>query len=267
MSKIKRFKPFKSIRLALRRWIQRFRDYADHCIQSGFVPLTFGPAQFIARQLARLMVFIQLGRLRIIGEGNLRLAGRFIFCPNHSAMFDAPVLYAIMKRKESVRYMTAFEEMRGLWGLKAIAMGATGCFPVDRTRGKSVIEPAIEILVNGQNLAIFPEGKISETGACLPFKKGPAIIATSALQRLESGERVGIIPINIHYHLRDVATARSGDFRKMGFKWRGGVTVTVGEPIYLDEVKGMSPDEIMEKVHKAVCRAQDCALRLGCPIQ
>ena len=244
-------------------WRKRFREYAERCIESGFVPLSFGWVQFITRQLARILVFVQLGRLRLIGAGNLRLKGRFIYCPNHSSLFDAPVLYSVMNRPR-VRYMTAMEEMRGLWGLKAVVMGAMGSFPVDRTKGKSVIQPAIDMLVKGNPLVIFPEGKISATGECLPFKKGPALIGKAALAQLPEGERVGIVPINIFYHKRDVATAKE-DFFKMGLKWRGGVTVTAGEPIYLDGHTDCSEEEIMNLVRKTVCQAQAAAKSAGCP--
>jgi 1-acyl-sn-glycerol-3-phosphate acyltransferase len=117
----------------------------NQCLTSGFIPRTFLPLQLLARILARIQVFIQLGRVRIIGAENLKPKGRVIFCPNHSAMFDAPVIFSIMKLWP--RYMTAYEEMRGLWGLKAVAMGAFGCFAVDRSKGKTVLEPAIKVPV------------------------------------------------------------------------------------------------------------------------
>lgn len=249
---------FKRAKQGLSNRVQRFRAYAEHCLESGFIPLTFWPVQFIARQLAKLVFYIQLGRLRVIGEDNLKIPGQFVFCPNHTSMFDAIVLYALFNRKESVRYMTAYEEMRGLWGLKAIVMGALGCFPVDRTKGKSVIEPAVEVLANGQCLAIFPEGKISPIGVCQPFKMGAAIIATAAQARIGDKGKIGIVPINILYHRRDPATATK-NFWQVGFKWRGGVTVTVGQPLYISDMNGKSLAEIMEQVRKTVCQAEASA--------
>lgn len=250
--------PFRRLMRTLRNWKQRVKEYSTHCLQSGFIPSTYGPAQFVGRYIAKLIVFFQLGKLRVIGKENLQIPGRFIFCPNHSSMFDAPVLYSIMARR-NVRYMCAYEEMRGFWGLKAILMGAMGTFAVDRSKGKSVIEPAVEVLVSGQCLSIFPEGRVSETEACQPFKKGAAIIGAAALKRIPAGERIAIVPVNIKYHHRHDATART-NYIKMGLKWRGGVTVTVGEPLYLDEMKDVSPDEIMDRVRKLICNVQhNCA--------
>lgn len=252
------------VRLRIRDWRARFDDYAQKCVTSGFIPYMFWPVQLIARLLANLVVFIQLGRLRIIGAENLRINGRFIFCPNHSSMFDAVIMYAIMRRNDGPRYMTAFEEMRGLWGLKAVVMGALGCFPVDRTKGRSVIEPAINMIVQGGSLVIFPEGKISPTGECLPFKMGPAIIGLTAMERLGGDDKVAIVPMNLHYHKRDVATANKF-FTECGLKWRGGVTVTIGKPIYLNDLETTHPEEVMAVAHRFVCRAQAEANRLGCP--
>jgi 1-acyl-sn-glycerol-3-phosphate acyltransferase len=147
--------------------------------------------------------------------------------------------------------------MRGLWGLKAIAMGAFGCFAVDRSKGRTVIDPAIKVLVQGSPLVVFPEGKISNTGTYLPFKKGSAIIAISAFEQIQQKDRVGIVPIHICFGKRDEKTA-GGPYGAMAFKWRGGVTITVGKPIYLDAVAPMNADSVTEEVRKAIVN-QACA--------
>jgi 1-acyl-sn-glycerol-3-phosphate acyltransferase len=230
-------------------WRKKYREYATLCLTSGFIPTTFLPLQFIARLLARLWLFIQVGRVRVVGADNLSTSGRIIFCPNHSSMLDAILIYAIMKRWP--RYMTAYEEMRGVGGLKAIVMGAFGSFPVDRTQGKTVLEPAIKVLMSGQPMVLFPEGKISPTGEYLPFKRGAAVIANSTYERLAMKEPVAIVPIHICYHKRDVTSA-GGPYSRMGLKWRGGVTVTVGKPIYIHELPSRKPEDVMAVVRGAV---------------
>ncbi|MBK7750702.1 MAG: 1-acyl-sn-glycerol-3-phosphate acyltransferase [Candidatus Obscuribacter sp.] len=52
-------------------------------------------------------------------------------------------------------------------------MGAFGCFAVDRSKGRTVIEPAIKVLENGESLVVFPEGK-SPTPALICLSKGPS---------------------------------------------------------------------------------------------
>lgn len=240
-------------------WRKRFREYATQCLTSGFIPKTFLPLQFVARILARLWLYTQVGRVRIVGADNLLTPGRVIFCPNHSSMFDAIVIYAVMKRFP--RYMTAYEEMRGVGGLKAVAMGAFGCFPVDRAQGKTVLEPAIKVLTSGQPMVIFPEGKISPTGEYLPFKKGPAVIANTTHERLGMKEHVAIVPIHICYHKRHAPTA-GGPYGRMGLKWRGGVTVTVGKPIYIHELPSRQPGDVMAVVRGAI-KMQACPTTPG----
>jgi 1-acyl-sn-glycerol-3-phosphate acyltransferase len=236
-------------RLFVSNWRRRFREYRDLCLTSGFIPRSFRPLQLVGKYLAKIWVLIQVGRIRIVGAENLTAPGRVIYCPNHSSMFDAPIVFSLMKRMP--RYMTAYEEMRGLWGLKAIAMGAFGCFAVDRSKGRTVIDPAIKVLVHGSPLVIFPEGKISHTGTYLPFKKGSAIIALSAYEQIQKKDRVGIVPIHICYGKRDEKTA-GGPYGAMAFKWRGGATITVGTPIYLDEITPMDADSVTEAIRKYI---------------
>jgi 1-acyl-sn-glycerol-3-phosphate acyltransferase len=207
----------------------------------------------IIKYVCALWVYIQVGRLSVFGENNLSIDGHIIYCPNHSSMFDALIIYSIMKRQP--RYMAAYEQMQGAGGLKQVLMGAAGCFPVDRERGATVLQPAIDALVNERCLVIFPEGKISESGQYLPFKTGSARIAIAACERLGHQAKVGIVPINICYHQRDNATAGAG-YGKIGFKWRYGATVTIGEPIYVHEVQPLTPKKVTQVVRAAIVSQQ-----------
>ncbi len=194
-------------------------------------------------------MFIQVGRIRIIGAENLKPQGRVIFCPNHSSMFDAPVIFSVMKRYP--RYMTAYEEMRGLAGLKAVVMGAFGCFAVDRSRGKTVLEPAINVLLQGDPLVIFPEGKISGTGEYLPFKKGSALIAIGACEKLGPHGKGGHRS-DSHLLPWTRRCNREWPHGAMGFKWRKGATVTVGKPIWIHDLDPLTPENVTDQVRIAI---------------
>jgi 1-acyl-sn-glycerol-3-phosphate acyltransferase len=122
--------------------------------------------------------------------------------------------------------------------------------PVDRTHGRTVIEPAIELVVQGNPLLMFPEGRISPDGTFLPFKLGAAFIGLGALVRLVPGGRIGIVPTALCYNRRDVASATN--YFKMGFKWRAGATIVFCKPIWLDELTDRDPAHIMELVREAI---------------
>jgi len=234
-------------------WLQRYREYAANCTTSGFIPTEHRGLQRFGKLLSRLWTWIQVGEVRVVGRENLDAPGRLIYCPNHSAMLDAVVIYPLMPL--GTRFMGAVEEMRGMGGLKAIIMGAAGCYPVDRKRGKTVILPSIELLVKGKRITLFPEGKISPTGTYLEFKKGAAWIAIGAAEALGQKEPVGIIPIHICYGTRDVESAT--DFGKMRLRWRRGVTITVGKPVYVHEVKPVTADAVIARIKDDIT-SQSC---------
>ncbi len=233
---------------------RRFREYANNCVTSGFIPTDNRTFRRFGKFVAKLWSFVQVGEVKVVGEENLHAPGRLIFCPNHSAMLDAVVLYPYIP--DRTRFMSAVEEMRGFWGLKAIVMGALGSYAVDRSRGKTVIAPSIELLTAGRCINMFPEGKISPTGTYLEFKKGAAWIALGACEALQHKEPVGLVPIHICYGTRDEASAL--DFGKMRLKWRRGVTITVGKPIYLHDINPLTPDAVIARI-KDVITSQDCA--------
>jgi 1-acyl-sn-glycerol-3-phosphate acyltransferase len=65
--------------------------------------------------------------------------------------------------------------------------------PVDRSNKEAAIasvERAIDVLRDGINLSIFPEGTRSRDGRLLPFKKGPFHLA------MESG--VDVLPVSVY---------------------------------------------------------------------
>ena len=233
---------------------QRYNDYAKLCATSGYIPEVrhwlLGPT----RLFMRLWRYVQLGKTRFFGAENLAVNQRVIFCGNHSSFFDAIVMHPDLKGV--VRYMGAYESMSGICGLKQIALTAIGAFPVDRTRGKTVIAPAINLLVSGQRLMIYPEGKIDNSGKLGPFKLGPAIIAMAAHKELQGKQPVGIVPFHIHYHKRNVKTGNTFNYLKMGFSWRGGITVYVGKPIWVHEHPELNPEQFMALVRSKILEMQ-----------
>lgn len=236
-----------------RMW-QRYNDYAKLCSSSGYTAEVQNWLLAPSRLFMRVWRYVQLGPTRIVGKENLAIKERVIFCGNHSSFFDAIVMHPDLQGV--VRYMGAYESMSGICGLKQIALTAIGAFAVDRSRGKTVVGPATNLLVKGERLMIYPEGKIDNSGKLGPFKMGPAVIATAAHKELGGRAPVGIVPFHICYHKRNVKTGNTFNYLKMGFSWRGGVTVYVGKPIWMHEHPDWTPEQIMDLLRTRILAFQ-----------
>lgn len=235
-------------------WPGAYRRHIDKITTSGYLGQPSPALRSFARQLFRVLAFIWVGRVRIIGERTVQLPERLIFCPNHSSLLDAVVMFSSMKRP--VRAMGAYETLRAGGGLVGIFLTKIGVFPVDRAHGSTVIGPATDLVVAGESLCMFPEGRISPTGELLPFKLGAAVIGMCADDRLGRRERIGYVPVQICYHRRHNETALN--FWKMGFRWRAGATITICEPIWLDQIAGRNPQKVMDLIRDSIAAC-------GCP--
>lgn len=234
------------------RALKRYNDYVRLCLTSGYVAKTrkwlLGPSRLVFAAWR----FMQVGPTKVVGAENLRLNARLIFCPNHSSLLDAIVIHPSLHG--AVRYMGAYESMQGLCGLKPILLTAIGAFAVDRQNGNTVVEPATKLLVAGERLMIFPEGKIYNSGKLGRFKLGPARIARAAYDRLSGKEDVGIVPVHICYGKRHEKSGETFNFFKMAFFWRGGCTIYVGKPIWISQNKALTDCQLMDLVKQGICR-------------
>jgi len=141
--------------------------------------------------------------------------------------------------------MAAHDQFAGLGGLRAIVMAASGAFAVDKSRGRQVIEPAIDLLASGKALMVFPEARINPTGCYSDWKRGVGWISLGAWKRINKEKRIALIPMHLCYGRRDPDSA-GGGYGKMGLRWRAGATVTVGKPIYLDEIEDPTAEKITQ---------------------
>lgn len=233
---------------SLKRWRISFWAYVRLSNTSGFIPRTFLPMQLFAWLVARAWVFVQVGQIKVVNAYRLDHAGPVIFTPNHSSMFDAFVMYVIVKRW--AKYMTAVEMMRPLNGIQGLVLGSVGSFAVDRVNGSTVLDPAIKVVANGNDMVIFPEAKISPSGELIRFKSGPARIARGAARQRNS--RVTLMPVRICFGKRDVATANVDNYLLMGLKWRGGVTVTILPPVFIEPDSAYAEEDAMALVRQTI---------------
>lgn len=134
-------------------------------------------------------------RVTIDGRENLPAEGGNIFCPNHPGTgFDVyiPHLFVEGDLRTMVR-ITRFENPA-----LASFSEATGAYPVDRNHvDEATKEHSLEVLREGHDLLLFPEGRHSEVmGQVGRLKRGAASFALKAPARQ-------VVPVAYHFQADD----------------------------------------------------------------
>lgn len=167
------------------------------------------------------------------GLENLPAEEGVVIASNHRSYADPVLLTMYMKRP--VKYMAKEELFRNK--LFAAFIRMLGAFPVKRGSGDmKVIEDSVNILKNGNNLVIFPEGTRSKENKVGRGKTGVAMIAAKA--------GADVLPVGICFEgnklkFRSRLTVKIG--RLIRYEELG---VTDGSPKELKAVKKRIMDEI-----------------------
>lgn len=131
---------------------------------------------------AQLMkTLLQLGlklffKVEVHGLENLKKAGdKAVIVGNHVSLLDAPVLAAFLPGKP----MFALHSQVAQWWWVKPWLKLIDAFPLDPTNPYS-IKGLIEEVKTGKHCVIFPEGRLTETGALMKIYEGPGMIADKA---------------------------------------------------------------------------------------
>jgi acyl-[acyl-carrier-protein]-phospholipid O-acyltransferase/long-chain-fatty-acid--[acyl-carrier-protein] ligase len=128
----------------------------------------------VLRALGRL-IFGFFFRLEVKGLENIPEGGRVVFAPNHVSLLDGPLLNAVLPREAS---FAVNSQIATAWWVR----------PFLRFINAHLLEPtrplAARALVHavraGERIVIFPEGRITVTGALMKVYDGAAMIADKA---------------------------------------------------------------------------------------
>ncbi|MBI4850107.1 MAG: 1-acyl-sn-glycerol-3-phosphate acyltransferase [Nitrospirae bacterium] len=179
------------------------------------------------------------GGIEIKGLENVPLKGGAIIAANHVSYIDPPLLGAVTPRRATFMARKGLFELLWLnWFIKHYAI------PVNRERTQpSTIKETIRRLKGGELIAIFPEGRRSESGEMMKAKRGVGMIVSLS--------KVPVVPTLI---------AGSEDVLPVDAKWlrRGKITVVFGKPIYYTPTaleKGTRDDRLHEEISEKVMTA------------
>jgi 1-acyl-sn-glycerol-3-phosphate acyltransferase len=120
-----------------------------------------------------------------------------LLAPTHRSRWDALMLPRAAGRRvtgRDCRFMVTLDEMTGLqgWFLQRL-----GCFPVNPRRPTAAsLRFAVELLEDGQQLVVFPEGRIMQDDGPLRLMQGLARLTALAEGQ---GVAVPVVPVGIGY--------------------------------------------------------------------
>lgn len=157
------------------------------------------------------------GSVTVLDGQHLPQGGPVLLAPTHRSRWDALLLPHAAGRRVSgrdCRFMVTIDEMRGLqgWLLRRL-----GCFAVDQTRPSLLsLRYAVELLQQGQQLVVFPEGRIKrDEQTPIRVQQG---LARLALLARSQGLDVPVVPIGLAYQHRPA-------------RWRDRTAVCFGPPL------------------------------------
>ena len=177
---------------------------------------------------------------------SIPLNSSIILAPTHRSRWDGLVLTMAMGRRitnKDCRFMVTKSEMRGIqgWFLKRL-----GCFSINQlSPSLSVLRYAIDLIVRGEQLVVFPEGKINKLGKKLVLKEGLYRLARLATKRTKS---IIIVPIGIAYS-------------KVSPKFRSEFCLSLGKPIEMNNYLNLNIKEFNEFLNERILNEEKLALK------
>ncbi|MBW3623709.1 MAG: 1-acyl-sn-glycerol-3-phosphate acyltransferase [Armatimonadetes bacterium] len=195
-----------------------------------------------------------LGGMRVEGREHVPLKSSAILVPNHSSDLDPAFVAMALPRMAWYMAKTELFTMR-VFGLPlGPLIRLMQAFPVRREAAladRTALRTAEEKLKSGELLVLFPEGKLTETGALQPFQPGAALIA------LRTG--VPVIPVGL------IGTAEMMPYGKLiPRRVSRPVEVKFGAPLPLDDLKDLPRNEAVAELTRRMEAA--VAALIGQPV-
>ena len=207
-------------------------------------PLLGFIAMFVTQDIVLRFFF---SKKKIINNGfSIPINSTIILAPTHRSRWDGLVLTMAMGRritKKDCRFMVTKSEMRGFqgWFLKRL-----GCFSINQlSPSLSVLRYAIDLIEKGEQLVIFPEGKINKYGKRLVLKEGLYRLARLATKKTES---IFIVPIGIAYS-------------KVSPQFGSQFCLSLGKPIFMNNCLESNISEFNKLLSEKMIKEEEIALK------
>jgi 1-acyl-sn-glycerol-3-phosphate acyltransferase len=183
--------------------------------------------------------------LRVFGTENLDgVEGPLVFFSNHTSHLDATIIMTSLPNRWQAETAVgaAKDYFFDVWWRQAFTALVYGGFPIDRGGGATATNKARELLDDGWNLLVFPEGARSPDGHVQRFRHGTSRLC------IEAGVAAAPIAIRGAYQ----AMPKGRNWPRPG---RPPVTVRFGPPLYPDE--GETHQDFSRRMSQAVARLHD----------
>ncbi|MGH8020222.1 MAG: acyl-[ACP]--phospholipid O-acyltransferase [Opitutaceae bacterium] len=156
-----------------------------------------------------------LYKVEVRGEENYKAAGeRRVIIANHTSFLDAILLTAFLPERPAFAINTTIARK---WWVRPF-LWAVNVQPLDPARPMA-IKLLAELARSGKPVVIFPEGRLTVTGALMKVYEGPGLIADKA--------DADLIPVQIHGALYTPFSRLHGKVRQ---RWFPRISLTILPP-------------------------------------
>lgn len=141
-----------------------------------FVPETTFFPQPLVMAIGRFLLK-KIYRIEVKGIENFKNAGsRVVIISNHISYMDPPIIASFLSDRIVFAIDSVWAEK---WWVKSFIMKVCRSYPVDRNNPMAM-KSLIDEIRRGRKVAIFPEGRLTETGGLMKIYDGPGMIADKA---------------------------------------------------------------------------------------
>ena len=181
---------------------------------------------------------------KVLGIEHLPRRGPVLLAPTHRSRWDALMLPMAAGRRihgRDCRFMVTTTEMEGLqgWFLERL-----GCFAIDQSKpGTSSLRFALDLLGQGEQVVVFPEGTIRRDQRELNLEPGLPRLASLAQLK---GLRVPVVPVGLAYS-HPIP------------RWWDRAALCFGAPLLLNGTGKTAAAELEERLAKQMRSAEEAA--------